>query len=300
MMGTRFGQVVTAMVTPFDDDLALDVDASVTLARWLVAHGSDGLVLAGSTGEGTSLTDEEKADLWRSVAAAVTVPVLAGTGTADTAHSVELTRTAVACGVAGVLVVAPYYARPPQAGLAAHFRAVAEAAGDVPVVIYDIPIRTGRKVATETILGLAREVPNILGLKDAAADVAATARLLAEAPGDFEVYSGDDALTLPLLAVGGVGVISVASHWAGPLFGEMITAFSKGDADGARSANARLLDSYAFETGDANPNPMPAKAAMRALGLHVGQCRLPLGPAPDGLDQRASELMANLGLMVRG
>ena len=300
MMGTRFGQVVTAMVTPFDDDLALDVDAAVALARWLVEHGSDGLVLAGSTGEGTSLTDAEKADLWRAVVEAVTVPVVAGTGTADTAHSIELTRTAAACGVAGVLVVTPYYARPPQAGLAAHFRAVADAAGDVPVIIYDIPVRTGRKVATETILGLARDVPNVVALKDAAADVAATARLLAEAPGDFEVYSGDDALTLPLLAVGAVGVISVASHWAGPFFGEMITAFTKGDVDGARSANARLLDSYGFETGDANPNPIPAKAAMRALGLPVGQCRLPLGPAPDGLDQRASELVANLGLMVRG
>src|SRR4051812_20294738 len=176
---SRFGEVITAMVTPFDDDLALDIDAAVTLARWLTDNGSDGLVVNGTTGEGPTVTDAEKAELWRAVAQAVTVPVIAGTGTNSTAHSVELTRTAVECGVAGVLVVVPYYNRPSQAGIAAHVTTVAEAAGDLPVVIYDIPFRTGRKAATSTLLDLARRVPNVLAVKDAAGDPAESARLAA-------------------------------------------------------------------------------------------------------------------------
>ncbi|MDQ3147752.1 MAG: 4-hydroxy-tetrahydrodipicolinate synthase [Actinomycetota bacterium] len=291
----RFGEVVTAMVTPFDDDLALDLDAAVALARWLTDHGSDGLVLAGSTGEGTSLSDAEKLDLFRAVAEAVTVPVLAGTGTADTRHSVELTRAAVACGVAGVLVVAPYYSRPSQAGLDLHFRAVAEAAGERPVLLYDIPVRTGRRVARETLLALAREVPNVVGVKDAAGDPHGTARLVDAAPEGFEVYSGEDGLTLPLLAVGAVGVIGVAANWAPGFQSEVIAAFAKGDVTLARELNARLLPSFAFESSEAAPNPIPAKAALRHLGLRVGQCRPPLGPAPPGLDDQAAEVLSALG-----
>src|SRR3974390_268368 len=158
----RFGRVVTAMVTPFDGDGALDLGASADLARWLADHGSDGLVVSGTTGESSVLTDDEKADLWRTVAEAVTIPVLAGTGSNDTAHSVSMTGRAVACGVDGVLVVTPYYNRPSQAGIFAHFRAGAEAAGDLPVVLYDIPVRSGRRIATETALRLAREVPAVV------------------------------------------------------------------------------------------------------------------------------------------
>ena len=158
----RFGRVVTAMVTPFDEDGALDLPAAVELARWLAGHGSDGLVLSGSTGESSVLTDDEKVALWRAVAGAVTIPVIAGTGSNDTAHSVSLTKQATECGVDGVLVVTPYYNRPSQAGLFEHFRAVADAAGDVPVVLYDIPVRAGRRIATTTMLRLAREVPAIV------------------------------------------------------------------------------------------------------------------------------------------
>ena len=143
----RFGRVVTAMVTPFDDDGALDLPAAVELARWLAAHGSDGLVLSGSTGESSVLTDDEKVALWRAVAEAVTIPVVAGTGSNDTAHSIAMTARATECGVDGVLVVTPYYNRPSQAGLYEHFRAVAEAAGELPVVLYDIPVRAGRRIA---------------------------------------------------------------------------------------------------------------------------------------------------------
>jgi 4-hydroxy-tetrahydrodipicolinate synthase len=170
---------------------------------------------------------------------------------------------------------------------------VAEATS-LPVVIYDIPFRTGRKVATDTLLGLARDVKNIVGVKDAAGSPAESARLVAQAPGGFELYSGDDSNNLPLLAVGAVGFISVAAHWTAELHAEMVTAFEKGDVGTARSVNARLLESYEFETSEAAPNPVPTKAMMRVLGHRVGQCRLPMGPAPDGLEDRAREVLAGL------
>jgi 4-hydroxy-tetrahydrodipicolinate synthase len=290
----RFGAVVCAMATPFDDDGRLDVDGAVALARWLVDHGNDGLVVAGTTGESPVLDDAEKLELWRAVAEAVTVPVIAGTGTNDTAHSVALTRQASPSGIAAVLAVTPYYSRPPQTGLDAHFRAVAGAT-DLPVMIYDIPVRTGRKVAHDTMVRLAREVPNVVAVKDAAGDPAGSARLIADAGAGFDLYSGDDALTLPLLAVGAVGIVSVASHWAGEPMSEMVAAFNKGDIDLAREVNARLIPSWEFESGDLTPNPMPTKAALRVLGLPGGQCRLPLGPAPAGLDDRAATVLSGLG-----
>lgn len=292
--GGRFGGVLTAMVTPFDADGRLDLDAVGVVARWLVANGSEGLVVAGTTGESPVLTNAEKRDLWRAAAEAVTVPVLAGAGSNDTAHSVELARAAEEAGTAGVLTVTPYYSRPSQAGIEAHFRAVAGATS-LPVVLYDIPVRTGRRIAAPTMLRLAREVPNIVAVKDAASDVAGSARLVAAAPSGFELYSGEDALTLPLLSIGGVGVIGVATHWSGRLHGQMIAAFAKGDVDEARRSNAALLESYAFETGDDTPNPIPTKAMMRVLGLPVGECRLPIGPAPDGLEDRARQVLADLG-----
>ncbi len=290
----RFGAVVTAMVTPFDADGALDVDAAVALARHLADHGSDGLVVAGTTGEGPVLTDDESVDLWRAVAEAVTIPVLAGTGSNDTAHSVELTRKATDVGVDGILVVTPYYSRPSQVGIDGHFRAVA-AATDLPVMLYDIPVRTGRRIALHTMVALAEQVPNIVAVKDAAGDVAGSARLVARTPASFELYSGDDALTLPLLAIGAVGVVSVAANWAGREFGEVLTAFAKGDVEGARHANARLIESFDFESTEECPNPLPAKAACRALGLAVGQCRAPLGVAPPELDGEARRVLARLG-----
>lgn len=289
----RFGTVVTAMVTPFDDEGGVDYDAAATLAGWLADHGSSGLVLAGTTGESPTLTDDEKLELFRTVSEAVTVPVLAGVGSADTRHSMELARSAARTGVAGILVVTPYYSRPPQAGLFAHFSAVA-GVSDLPVVIYDIPPRTGRKVATATLVALAREVPNLVAVKDATANPPETARLLALVPERFELYSGDDAYTLPLLAVGAVGVISVASHWAGKETAAMIAAFEKGDVVGARAQNRALVPSFGFETSEDAPNPLPTKAMMRTLGHPVGECRLPMGPAPAGLEDEARRIYAEL------
>ncbi|HEX2039036.1 MAG TPA: 4-hydroxy-tetrahydrodipicolinate synthase [Acidimicrobiales bacterium] len=293
-MTARFGAVLTAMVTPFDEEGRLDVDAAVALARWLVDNGNDGLVVTGTTGEATTLSDAEKAEVWRAVAEAVTVPVIAGASTNDTAHSLELVRTAEQCGVAAILSVTPYYSRPSQAGIDAHFRAVAGATS-LPVLLYDIPVRTGRKIAHDTLVRLAREVPNIVAVKDAASDLNATAWLRREAPDDFEVYSGEDGITLPLLSVGAVGTISVASHWTAALQGEMLAAYFKGDVDTARRINARLLPSFRYETGDDAPNPIPSKAMLRTLGLRVGQCRMPMGPAPAGLEDRAREILADLG-----
>jgi len=289
----RFGAVITAMVTPFDEEGALDLDVAAELARWLAGHGSDGLVVAGTTGEGSTLSDDEKLDLWGAVAEAVTIPVIANTGSNDTAHSLHLTRQAAGCGAAGVLAVTPYYNRPPQAGLEAHFRAIAAATG-LPVMLYDIPVRSGRKIDHGVMVRMAADVPNLAGVKDAAADVAATARLLAAVPHSFEVYSGNDDHTLPLLALGAVGVVGVATHWIGREMAEMIAAAGKGDLVSAREMNARLLESYQFETGDTAPNPIPAKAMMRTLGLAVGECRLPMGPAPIGLEDRAREVYASL------
>jgi 4-hydroxy-tetrahydrodipicolinate synthase len=294
----RFGRVITAMVTPFDEAGALDVDAGVELARWLAAHGSDGLVLTGSTGESSVLTDDEKVTLWRAVADAVTIPVIAGTGSNDTAHSIAMTRQATDTGVDGVLVVTPYYNRPSQHGIYEHLRAVAEAAADLPVVVYDIPIRTGRRIETQTMLRLAREAPHVVGLKDAAGDPPSTAHLIAQSPPGFEVYSGDDNMTLPLLAVGAVGVISVAAHWVGPQFRRVIDAFLAGDLAGAIAGHAELLDSFDFESSPEFPNPLPAKAALRALGLRVGQCRLPMGAATPELDAQAAKVLAAVGSPV--
>ncbi len=289
----KFGAVGCAMVTPFDAELRLDVKAAADLARWLCVHGNDFLVVSGTTGESPSLSDDEKKQLWEAVASAVDVPVLAGTSTSDTAHSVELTRLAAGCGVSGVLAVTPYYNRPSQAGIEAHFRAIGAAAGGLPVIAYDIPVRTGRKIDPEVLLRLAADGV-IAGVKDATASPAATAELIAQAPEGFEVYSGNDADTLSLLAVGAVGVISVESHWAGAIVSDMVAAFAKGDVDTARALNARLIASHRFQSSDDAPNPVPAKAALRALGHPVGQCRPPMGEAPPGLDEAAGRLLETL------
>lgn len=292
-MTAQFGRVIPAMVTPFSKDGALDVDASVTLARWLVEQGSEGLVITGTTGEGPTVTDEEDWELWRAVAEAVTVPVIAGTTTNDTAHSIHQTRKAEELGCDAILAVTPYYNRPSQAGIYAHFEAVASSTS-LPVVLYDIPVRTGRKIETATMLQLAEQVPNIVAVKDAAGNPGETAKVVRDAPEGFEVYSGDDALTLPLLAIGAVGVISVAAHWSAPEHVAMMNAWDSGNASEARRINALLLESFDYESGDFAPNPVPTKAMMRTLGLEVGEPRLPMGPTPQGLEDLAREVYSRL------
>ncbi|CAN5427834.1 4-hydroxy-tetrahydrodipicolinate synthase [soil metagenome] len=288
-----FGRVLSAMITPFDDNGVLDLDEARRLARHLQDNGHDGLVVAGTTGEAPVLTDDERLSLIAAVIEAVTIPVVAGSGTSDTAHSVHLTKEVTALGAAGILALCPYYSRPSQAGIEAHIRAMA-ACTPLPQMIYDIPIRTGRKILSATLLRMFREVPNIVALKDAAGNPGETAALISTAPEHIEVYSGDDGMTLPLLACGAVGVVGVATHWTGNDHQEMLNLWEKGDFVGARLVNSRMLESFAFETGDEAPNPIPTKAMMRHLGFRVGQARLPLGPAPAFVDPRAVEVWANL------
>jgi 4-hydroxy-tetrahydrodipicolinate synthase len=289
----RFGQVVTAMVTPFHKDGSLNLDGAKRLARWLQDNGNDGLVIAGTTGEAPVLTDDERLSLFKAVVEAVTIPVIAGTGTNDTAHSIHMTKEASKLGVAGILAVTPYYNRPSQAGIDAHMRAVCGST-NLPVVIYDIPVRTGRKINTTTLAKLANEVKNVAGVKDAAGNPAESARLMTMVPKSFELISGDDGLTLPLMAVGCTAVIGVATHWSAVDHQEMFKKWNAGDTAGARAVNARLVESFAFETGDDNPNPLPTKAMMNHLGLDVGDARLPMGPPPAGLTERAAQVMKNL------
>ena len=290
---SRFGEVLTAMVTPFDANGALDLDAAQKLAKWLVANGNDGLVIAGTTGEATTLTDEEQLDLIKAVCEAVTVPVIAGAGSNDTRHAIHLTQAMAGLGASGVLTVTPYYNRPSQAGIDGHFRAVAGAT-ELPVILYDIPVRTGRKIDNATMWRLAREVSNIVAVKDAANDVVSSATLMAAAPHGFELISGNDNQTLPLLSIGATATIGVATHWSAAEHKEMITAFKKGDVDRARIVNARLLESYVFEGSDSSPNPQPSKAMLRTLGHAVGHCRPPMDGEPDDLEDRARAVYANL------
>jgi 4-hydroxy-tetrahydrodipicolinate synthase len=290
-----FGRVITAMATPFDRNGALDLERARGLAEHLVANGSDGLVLAGSTGESPTLSFEEKRDLFATVTDAVgaRADIIAGTGTYNTAETIHLSTMAAEQGVAGLLVVTPYYSRPPQSGLLAHFRAVAKAT-DLPIILYDIPSRTARKIEHETLLKLA-EVPNIVGVKDAAADLAGTARLAAEAPDDFTIWSGDDALTLPMLSLGGHGVISVASHLVGSRLQELVEAHSKGDGDLAASINRDLVP--LFDVLFITSNPIPLKAALAMIGQPVGEPRLPLVPATEAETTKVRAVLQQLGLV---
>jgi len=286
----RFGNVATAMVTPFDDAGGLAIDVAADLAKWLVAHGNDGLIVAGTTGESPTISHEEQIALVAAVVDAVDVPVVAGTGSNDTRSAILNTERATEAGADGILVVTPYYNRPPQSGLIAHFKAVASAT-DLPVMVYDIPVRTGRKVETDTLLELAHDVENIVALKDAAGDPAETAVFLSQAPEDFEVYSGDDGLTLPLLAVGAVGCVGVATHWTGIEHQDLMAAVAKGDLAEAQRINASLLQSFAFESSPEAPNPIPTKAMMRVIGIPVGRGRAPMDTEPSGIELSARAVL---------
>ncbi len=289
----RFGAVLTAMVTPFDERGAVDFDEAAALARWLVDNGNQGLVVAGTTGESPTLSHDEQGRLFQVVRDAVSVPVVAGVGSNNTAESLDLIERAEAAGVDGLLIVTPYYNRPSQAGLLGHFTTLANASA-LPVMLYDIPVRTGRKIDTATLLELAHGVANIVALKDASGDPSETASFIARAPAGFEVYSGDDSLTLPLLSVGAVGVVGVATHWCAADMVEMVQSFAQGDVERARLVNARMIPSFDYETGPVAPNPVPTKALLRAIGRNVGQCRPPMGPTPDGWEDKARQIVADL------
>lgn len=289
-----FGRVITAMATPFTPDGALDLERARTLARELIAAGNDGLVVCGSTGESPTLSTEEKRELIRAVVEAVgdKADIIAGTGTYDTRATIALSQMAAEQGVDGLLVVTPYYSRPPQSGLLAHFKAVASET-DKPIILYDLPSRTARKIEHDTLLALAA-VPNIIGVKDAAADLAGTARLAAEKPDDFTIWAGDDALTLPMLSVGAYGVISVAGHLVASRLQDMIATYMKGDGAGAAAIQTELMP--LFDVLFITSNPIPLKAALAILGRPVGEPRLPLIPATDAERDRVRAVLAEMRL----
>ncbi|MFB9432694.1 4-hydroxy-tetrahydrodipicolinate synthase [Streptoalloteichus tenebrarius] len=294
--GRPFGQVLTAMVTPFTADGGLDLDRAQKLAAHLVELGNDGLVLNGTTGESPTTTDAEKAELVRAVVDAVgdRATVVAGAGTYDTAHSVHLARAAERAGAHGLLLVTPYYSKPPQAGLLAHFTTVADAV-ELPVMLYDIPPRSVVPIEVDTLLRLA-EHPRILAVKDAKGDLTAGSRVLHET--DLAVYSGDDVLNLPWLSVGAVGFVSVVGHVVADRLRRMLTAFESGDVVTAREIHHGLLPVY--EVFGAMGGVTFAKAALRARGLDVGDPRLPLLPATEQQVETLTEVLGAVGASSPG
>ncbi|MEA2486949.1 MAG: 4-hydroxy-tetrahydrodipicolinate synthase [Actinomycetota bacterium] len=283
-MGTRFGQVLTAMLTPFDERSDLDLDAARSLASHLIDHGSDGLIVCGTTGESPTLTHAEKISLFKAIVDEVggRATIIAGTGTYNTKESIELSKEAAALGVDACLLVTPYYSKPPQNGLLAHFTAIADAI-EIPAVIYDIPGRTGRRVERTTMVQLAAH-DRIVAVKDAVGDAGETAQLRADldAAGyrDFEIYSGDDGLLLPHIAAGAVGIVSVCSHLVGPQIKQIFEAWGDGKVDEATRIYIELLPLMSVIMG-LTASPIPVKAAAEMIGLRVGKPRLPLVEATD-------------------
>jgi 4-hydroxy-tetrahydrodipicolinate synthase len=293
----NWGPVITAMATPFREDGAVDYDRAGELARRLVDTGSTGIVVAGTTGESPTLTDEEKLQLLRVVREAVAgrAAVLAGTGTYDTAHSVHLSREAQRVGADGLLVVVPYYNRPTQEGLYRHFKTVAEST-DLPVLMYNIPGRTGTNMLPETVARLS-EVRNIAGIKEASGSLDQVSEIRRRTPEHFLIYSGDDSLTLPYLSVGAVGIVSVASHLVGREIAEMIAHFQAGRVEEARRIHLRLFP--LFRALFVAPNPVPLKAALEMAGFPVGKPRLPLVEAtPKEREQIAAAMREAMGVPV--
>lgn len=291
----QFGHVITAMATPFDREGRVDYQRAAELARRLAERGSESLVVAGTTGESPTLSDEEKVELFRTVKQAVggRAKVIAGTGTYDTAHSIHLSREAERVGADGLLLVNPYYNRPSQDGLYAHFRAVAESTA-LPVILYNIPGRTGVNCLPETVARLA-QVPNIVAIKEASGSLDQASEVRKRTPPDFLLYSGDDSLTLPMLAVGGVGVVSVASHLVGEEIGQMIRAFLAGEVRRALEIHLRLWP--LFKVLFITTNPVPLKAALRLAGFDVGGPRLPLVEATPREQEQIRGVLQELALL---
>lgn len=275
----RFGQVLTAMVTPFGADGSLNVDGARKLATHLIDNGSDGVVVCGTTGESPTLSHDEKLQLFAGIVEEIgdRATVIAGTGSSNTAEVIELNKEVAELGVHALLVVTPYYSKPPQNALLAHYRAIADAA-PLPVVLYDVPPRTARRVEVDTVVELAAH-PNIVADKDAVGDASETAKLRGalDAAGhtDFEIYSGDDGLLLPQLAAGAVGIVSVCSHLIGKPIKSIVESFAAGDVDAARKTYLEYLPLMNVIMG-LTASPIPVKAAAEMIGLDVGEPRLPL------------------------
>ena len=296
MTTPRFGRMITAMVTPFTADLELDLPRAAELADKLIAEGSDGLVVCGTTGESPTVFYDQKIELFKTVIEAVggRVPIIANAGDNCTDDSVEFAKKVVALGVDAIMAVVPYYNKPPQEGLYRHFCTIASAV-DVPVILYNIPGRCVINAEPATILRIARECENVVAVKQANADLSQTAAILAEAPDGFEVFAGDDELTLPMMGLGGTGVISVVSHVAGPRFREMIDAQAAGDHTRALRIHLELMPlmKALFMTA----NPIMVKKALELQGFGVGGVRLPLVEATAEQTAELERVMRHVGVL---
>ena len=288
------GEVLTAVVTPFGRDGAVDFERFRELAQHLVESGSDGLVVAGTTGESPNLTDDERLELFRVAVDALRGrgTVVAGTGTYSTAHSVHLTREAHELGVDGFLVVAPYYNKPPARGIVEHFRAIADVS-DRPIIAYNIPSRVVINIEPETIVELAK-IPTVRAVKQANDDLAQARRIVAET--DLDLYAGDDNLIFPFLELGGIGGVCVHTHVVGPRVKAMVRAFREGDAETARQIDQELEPVY--ELLKVQTNPIAIKTALNLLGHDVGGLRLPLVEADEGEVARIRDCLERLGVLT--
>jgi 4-hydroxy-tetrahydrodipicolinate synthase len=290
----RLGEIVTAMVTPFDRNGELDVAEAQRLAAWLVDRCNDGLVVAGSTGEGQALDRSERIALWGAVKTAVgdRATVIANAGTSSTRESVDAVRDAVAAGADAILAVVPYYNKPTQSGMIEHFSAIAQAAGELPVIIYNNPGRAAANMLPETLLELARRHANLAGVKESSGDLKQIGVTLRDRSDDLIVWAGDDHLFLPCLALGADGVVGVASHLCSPEYRRMLDAYRGGRVAEAAQIHASLLP--LMEALFATTSPIPIKWAMRQLGFAVGECRLPLDGMPHSLADRLRPLLGTL------
>jgi 4-hydroxy-tetrahydrodipicolinate synthase len=299
----KIGPLLTAMLTPFDAAGAVDLDEAARLARFLVEQGNHGLVVCGTTGESPALDDDEKLALFAATknAAGDRAAIVAGTGGNNTRHSVALTRRAEAAGADGILAVVPYYNKPTQDGMLAHFGAIAEATS-LPVIVYNIPSRTGANMLPATLLELARRHGNIAGVKESSGDFAQFSAILRDRPRDFGFWCGDDHLFLPSLALGGDGLISVAAHLCARELRLLLDAFRAGDTAGA--AHLHLALSPLFAKLFATTSPIPVKWAMNEIGFALGPCRSPLGAMPADLAEALRPLLAEFrpraGAMLAG
>ncbi|MCU9612050.1 4-hydroxy-tetrahydrodipicolinate synthase [Caldibacillus lycopersici] len=290
-----FGRIATAMVTPFDAKGNVDFSKTTQLIEYLIKHGSDSLVIAGTTGESPTLTTEEKLALFKHVVKVVNkrIPVIAGTGSNNTKASIELTKKAEEIGVDAVMAVAPYYNKPNQEGMYQHFRSIAESTA-LPVMIYNIPSRSGVNIEAATIVRLS-QIKNIKAVKEASGNLNQMTEIIANTADDFFLYSGDDGLTIPVLAIGGAGVISVASHIIGNEMQEMVEAFHNGDFKTAAKWHQKLLP--IMRGLFAAPNPTPVKTALQLKGLNVGSVRLPLIPLTENERNTLFQLLKQIDVV---
>ncbi|TMU88399.1 4-hydroxy-tetrahydrodipicolinate synthase [Bacillus sp. BHET2] len=288
----NFGRVSTAMVTPFDRKGNIDFAKTTQLIQYLIDNGSDSLVVAGTTGESPTLTKEEKVALFRHVVKVVDgrVPVVAGTGSNNTHSSIELTKKAEEAGVDAIMLVAPYYNKPSQEGMFQHFKAIADSTA-LPIMLYNIPGRSSVNISPETIIRLS-ELKNIVAVKEASGDLDNMTEILSHTSDDFMLYSGDDGLTLPVLSIGGTGIVSVASHVIGNEMQEMVSLFAGGKTLEAAKLHQRLLP--IMKGLFTSPNPTPVKTALQIKGLDVGSVRLPLIPLTEVERAKLSHLLQTL------